>query len=243
MILYKRILNSVSVTLVAVFASVFLIGGTAYAQPVETNEVVVENPLLSGETQLEESRRKVTEKLDEMDRLVEEATTVKEKRDIMSKEVESLKTLIEDLNDQVEAKKAAEEAARIAEIRRQEAEEARVELASQTASLATPQPVYDSGNNTYTYGYCTWYVKTQRTDIPNGLGNANTWYYRYSGAKGTVPQVGAVATNTNPPLGHVAIVHSVNGDGTITIREMNGSAGWNVVGLRDVPASSYVYIY
>lgn len=94
--------------------------------------------------------------------------------------------------------------------------------------------------NSYSYGYCTWYAKEQRPDMPNNLGNADTWYWRYNGAKGSSPAVGAVAVATG--YMHVAIVTGVNGDGTITISEMNYQ-GWNVVSSRTTSASEFRYLY
>lgn len=104
---------------------------------------------------------------------------------------------------------------------------------------------YDAGN-TYGYGYCTWYVKNRRgSTIPNGLGNANTWYYRAQAngmAVGSTPKAGAVGTTTRGSLGHVVYVESVNSDGSINISEMNYQ-GWNVVSRRVAQASEFVYIY
>lgn len=103
-----------------------------------------------------------------------------------------------------------------------------------------------SGGNTYSYGYCTWYVKNMRgSSLPNGLGDANTWYVTAQGlgmATGTVPRKGAVGTTTAGGYGHVVFVESVNGDGTINISEMNYQ-GWNVVSRRVASASEFLYIY
>jgi surface antigen len=59
---------------------------------------------------------------------------------------------------------------------------------------------------------------------------------------GSTPRVGAVATTTAGGLGHVAIVESVNGDGTVRVSEMNYE-GWNIVSSRTANASSFLYIY
>lgn len=99
--------------------------------------------------------------------------------------------------------------------------------------------------NTYGYGYCTWFVKNKRPDLPNNLGNANTWYSRAAGmgyAVGSTPRAGAVGTTTRGDLGHVVYVERVNGDGTILISEMNYQ-GWNVASSRTANASEFVYIY
>lgn len=110
------------------------------------------------------------------------------------------------------------------------------------ASRATSQAVYrgSSSGNTYSYGYCTWYVKNMRPDLPNNLGNADTWVSR-AAAQGlptsSTPRVGAVGQQGM----HVVYVQSVNGDGTVTISEMN-FVGWNQVSTRTVPASHFMYI-
>lgn len=99
--------------------------------------------------------------------------------------------------------------------------------------------------NGYTYGYCTWYVKNKRPDIPNGLGNANTWLPRASAwgiPTGSAPAVGAVGWTDRGAEGHVVYVEAVNADGTIRISEMN-YAGWNVKSYRTVSASLFQYIY
>lgn len=102
------------------------------------------------------------------------------------------------------------------------------------------------GSNTYSYGYCTWYVKNRRgASLPNGLGNANTWYSRAAGmgmAVGSTPRAGAVGTTTRGALGHVVYVESVNGDGTINIWEMNAPT-WGKATYRTASASEFVYIY
>lgn len=98
-----------------------------------------------------------------------------------------------------------------------------------------------SSGNTYTYGYCTWYVKNKRPDLPNNLGNADTWVSRAAAQDiptGSAPRVGAVGQRGM----HVVYVERVNGDGTIFISEMNRE-GWNVVSTRTVPASYFHYIY
>jgi LysM repeat protein len=114
---------------------------------------------------------------------------------------------------------------------------------------ATPGVVpirnYDGGN-TYDYGYCTWYVKNRRgASLPNGLGNANTWYSRASGfgmSVGSEPRAGAVGTTTRGSLGHVVYVESVNADGTVNISEMNYK-GFGIQSSRTTSASEFVYIY
>lgn len=105
-------------------------------------------------------------------------------------------------------------------------------------------PTY--GNNGYDYGYCTWYVASQIA-VPSNWGNANTWAY-YAAMSGwtvsPVPQPGAIAQTAAGYAGHVAIVTSVNSNGTVTISEMNATAGWGRVDTRTVTTSSFEhYIY
>jgi len=111
-------------------------------------------------------------------------------------------------------------------------------------SLSSYTPVY--GGNGYAFGYCTWYVAT-RVNMPSNWGNANTWdnFAPLSGwTVSSTPRVGAIAqTDGSSYLGHVAYVESVNANGTVTISEMNGPAGWDRVDTRTVPVSSFRYIY
>lgn len=121
---------------------------------------------------------------------------------------------------------------------------ASVSLPTITPNVA-PRMSFD-GSNTYDYGYCTWYVKNRRgASLPNGLGNANTWYYRAAAsgmAVGSVPRPGAVGTTTAGSLGHVVYVESVNADGSINISEMNYK-GWGIQSSRTTSASEFLYIY
>lgn len=122
---------------------------------------------------------------------------------------------------------------------------AQVSLPAKTPGVVAAAPVYD-GSNTYDYGYCTWYVKNRRgASLPNGLGNANTWYSRAAGmgmAVGSTPRAGAVGTTTRGGLGHVVYVESVNADGTINISEMNYE-GFGIKSYRTTSAGEFVYIY
>ncbi len=98
-----------------------------------------------------------------------------------------------------------------------------------------------SAGNTYSRGYCTWYAKSRRPDLPNNLGNADTWVARAAAqgfATGSAPRAGAIGQQGM----HVVYVESVNGDDTVTISEMNYN-GWGVVNQRTVPASTFRYIY
>lgn len=115
-----------------------------------------------------------------------------------------------------------------------------------TSAPVTAKPITtttrgDSTGNGYVAGYCTWYVKNMRPDLPNNLGNAYSWYSRAASqgmAVGTTPQVGAAGQRGN----HVVYVESVNTDGTVTISEMNHK-GLYVKTVRTLPANYFRYIY
>jgi len=117
-------------------------------------------------------------------------------------------------------------------------------VAAPSAPQPTSQPSYteySSAGNTYYYGYCTYYAKSRRPDLPNNLGNADTWVARAAAqglATGSTPRVGAIGQQGM----HVVYVESVNSNGTVTISEMNFN-GWGVVSSRTVPAGSFMYIY
>lgn len=105
---------------------------------------------------------------------------------------------------------------------------------------ATPV-VQSSAGNTYSYGWCTWYVKSRKPNIPNSWGNAYQWIgnAQASGyATGSTPVAGAIGASG----GHVVYVESVSG-GNVNISEMAYAGGVGVVHYRTVPASSFYYIY
>lgn len=113
----------------------------------------------------------------------------------------------------------------------------------ESITLFAQQPINitASTSNTYTYGYCTWYVKNRRPDLSNNLGNASTWFYRAQAQgmlTGTAPKVGAIGQRRN----HVVYVENINHDGTITISEMNHRAV-GIKSTRTLPASYFRYIY
>lgn len=97
--------------------------------------------------------------------------------------------------------------------------------------------------NTYSPGYCTWFVASRRP-VPSGWGNARNWLAnaRAAGfATGSVPRVGAIAWTGAGAMGHVGLVTGVNGS-QATIAEMN-YAGFGVVSTRVANASEFQYIY
>jgi surface antigen len=101
---------------------------------------------------------------------------------------------------------------------------------------------FGGNGNTYYWGQCTWYVASKRY-VPNNWGNAISWYYnaQASGyATGSAPAVGAIGWER---MNHVVYVESVNGDGTVTISEMNYGGRPGVLHYRTEPIGRFLYIY
>jgi LysM repeat protein len=99
-----------------------------------------------------------------------------------------------------------------------------------------------SSNNSYSYGYCTWYVATRRY-VPPFLGNASQWpsnARRAGMSVGSSPVAGAagVARWGN----HVVYIERVDG-GTVYYTEMNGPAGWGRVNSGSASAGNFIYVY
>lgn len=104
---------------------------------------------------------------------------------------------------------------------------------------------YEKVGNSFPYGYCTYYVASQRP-IP-WRGNAGTWLSgarAFGYATGDTPQVGAIIVTSESSAGHVGIVTAVHGS-EITITEMNYH-GFGVISSRTIPTSygaikGYIY--
>lgn len=99
-----------------------------------------------------------------------------------------------------------------------------------------------SSGNTYYRGYCTWYAKEKRPDLPNMLGNGGQWTSNAAArgfSTGSTARAGAIAETP----GHVMYVEKVYGNGTMLISEMNGAAGFGNVGSRTVSTSGHSFIY
>ena len=161
--------------------------------------------------------------------------------------------------ERAEAKRAAQA---VAEAERAEQERLAAEQQAQQAQQAEQQnqpaasaPVNNASQNFagqtnhYLYGWCAWYAFEQRAalgkPVSNMWGDANNWAASASADGFTVsnsPSVGAIAqsyagSNGAGGSGHVAIVESIHGDGSITVSEMgwNGSVG--TATYRTIPAS------
>lgn len=123
-------------------------------------------------------------------------------------------------------------------------------------------PAY--GSNGYYLGFCTYYAAGRRAQlgnpVPSNLGDAYTWATRASSfgiPTGSAPKPGAVAVKHSGAPGHVAVVETVNDDGSFWISEMNssgqvsmtdsrGAGGWNRVDWKLIApggASSYSFVY
>lgn len=115
-----------------------------------------------------------------------------------------------------------------------------------TTTVAAAQPTYhaaSSAGNTYVAGTCTWYVKSRVPSLPNQLGNGGYGWLSaaaaFGYATGSSPAPGAIGVES----GHVVIVESVNGNGTVNISEMNYAGQVGVVHYRTTSASEFQYIY
>ncbi|MBQ3469703.1 LysM peptidoglycan-binding domain-containing protein [Candidatus Saccharibacteria bacterium] len=101
-------------------------------------------------------------------------------------------------------------------------------------------------------GQCTWYAWYYRqhvggTPLGKFFGNANAWASvlasRFRVDRN--PSVHAVFQTSSGYYGHVGVVTAVNGDGSITVREMNYAGAYVVTEAR-IPASqvhNYYYIH
>lgn len=112
-----------------------------------------------------------------------------------------------------------------------------------TSSVKSTVSYGSSAGNSYVWGTCTWYVKERKPGIPNRLGNGGYGWLSTATAAGyatgSTPAPGAIGVES----GHVVIIESVNGDGTVNISEMNYAGGVGVVHYRTTPASEFQYIY
>ena len=116
-------------------------------------------------------------------------------------------------------------------------------------AVASNNPLYTAqAGNRYSYGTCTWYAYNRRAQIGRPIGsfwgNASSWSYAAAsagfGVSRGVPGVGDVMQNGGG-YGHVAVVESVNPDGSIMVSEMNyygNGGGWNRISYRSLDAGA-----
>jgi surface antigen len=174
------------------------------------------------------------------DQQAQKLVEVKSAQDQAANVVLQTLTLRNQVSDQVLANRAG------TVLQQAQATQAGAAAAIVSRSGGAPVAFEAPGGNSFAYGYCTWYVANRR-NIP-WMGNAIDWWPNarpYGYAEGGVPAVGAVMVTRESPIGHVAYVESVNGDGSWTVSEMN-YAGWNVVDQRTiqpggVPLVGFIY--
>lgn len=126
-----------------------------------------------------------------------------------------------------------------------------VSITTDNSSFVKPRNSVPSGRssvsrsgNTYEPGQCVWHVKNLKPELPNNLGNADTWYARATAqgmATGTEAAVGAAGVRKAGM--HAVYVTAVHGDGTITISEMNYNYIPYSTRTRVANASDFYYIY
>ena len=164
----------------------------------------------------------------------QELQELERKKAELARKLEAETKTIEELKTKLEEKRAAAEAEkkRLAEIK--------------NMFVHVTRYAGNSAGNLYAPGNCTWYVKDRRPDLPNNLGNANTWYSNAAAMGwnvGSTPKKGAVGTTTAGWAGHVVYVEGVSLDGQyVTISEMNYRGLYNM-NTRTVHFSEFNYIY
>lgn len=183
--------------------------------------------------------------IDQQSNIIAEKST---KLKTVSKEIEGLENKKQTLMQRLESeKRAVDELSRKLTLKKEKAEAEKKRLAK-IKDMFVHVTLYasDSSGNLYTPGNCTWYAKSRRPDLPNNLGNANTWYSSAQSQGwnvGLTPKKGAIAASADGMLGHVAYVEGVSLDGQfVTISEMNYN-GLYSVNTRTVPYTDFRYIY
>jgi surface antigen len=204
----------------------FSITGVAHAEELP-------RPLRENDQIIQQQSDKVQEKAVLLENTSQQIEQLQTKKSTLEQQLTNEQKTIVDLKQKLADKKAAAEAekARLAEIK----------------AKFVHVVVYASGSsgNLYDAGYCTWYVKNRRPDLPNHLGDANMWYVNAQAAGfavGSQPKKGAVGTTTRGEYGHVVYVEGLNPDGSITISEMNYS-GLYSLRTRVTNPSEFSYIY
>jgi N-acetylmuramoyl-L-alanine amidase len=100
-----------------------------------------------------------------------------------------------------------------------------------------PMIVSSHGSDTFPFGQCTYYVASRR-DVTWG-GNAWAWFENANGLRpeGHVPVEGSIVVFHDGWFGHVALVDTVNPDGSFIVSEMNfwaNGGGWGRVDRRTI---------
>lgn len=191
-------------------------------------------PLSENEQLIQQQSQEVEQKATILQNTAQELQSLEQRKIELAQKLEAETKTIEELKQKLEEKRAAAEAER----KRLEEIKKMFVRVSRFAS--------DSAGNTYAPGNCTWYAKSRRPDLPNNLGNANTWYSRAAAQGwnvGSTPKKGAIGTTTAGWAGHVVYVEGVSLDGkTVTISEMN-YRGLYSMNTRTVHYTEFNYIY
>lgn len=191
-------------------------------------------PLSENEAFIQQQSQEVEQKATVLQTTTQEIQTLEQKKLELAQKLDIETKTIGELKQKVEEKRAAAEAEkkRLAEIKN---------MFVHISGYAS-----DSSGNTYAPGNCTWYAKSRRPDLPNSLGNANTWYARAAALGwnvGSTPKKGAIGTTTSGWAGHVVYVEGVSLDGKYaTISEMN-YGGLYSMNTRTVYYTEFNYIY
>jgi surface antigen len=200
-------------------------GGVAHAEEAP-------RPLAENDQIILQQSQQVEQKATVLQNTSQEIQTLELKKQSLSDQLKTEQKTIEDLKQKIADKKAAAEAEqkRLDEIK--------------NMFVHINRYADGSAGNLYTPGNCTWYVKNRRPDLPNNLGNADTWFYRaqaqgwnvgYTAKKGAAAQTKAGM--------HVVYIEGVSLDGsTVTLSEMN-VRGLYSMNTRTAPASDFLYIY
>lgn len=174
---------------------------------------VIEKPEIEKVAEEKEKiAEQVEEKSEKLEDTAEEIKSIETKAQTLASEIEAKRQEIEVLKQKVAEKNAGG---------RGGGDEGTVAVVEAPAAPVAPAPVY-AGPNTYEAGQCTWHVKNLKPNLPNGLGNADQWYWNAVAlglATGTEARPGAAAPRK---VGmHVVYVMEVYADGTMLVSEMN----------------------
>ncbi len=218
-------------SIVLSFVMVVMFSGSASAQSPA--------PLSENEQRIQEHSQMMQKKAFVLETTSKELEELEQKKTELAKTLEAEKKLIEELKAKIAEKKRieairAEEEARLA---------AFVQPSAPSYSPPTKRYAGNSAGNSYMAGQCTWHVKNLKPELPNMLGNADTWFYnaRAQGwPTGYEARAGAAA-QTKVGM-HVTYVLEVYGNETMLISEMN-YAGPYSQRTKVVNQNDYLYLY
>jgi len=225
--LSRRYFILVSTILFVLLANMFLFTGKASAQEQP-------RPLFENKKIILQQKEIVEQKEGILKNATTEISQLEGRKISLSLELGSIKKDVDELQEKLAERRV-----------RAEAERKRIEDL-RDMFVRVNRHADNSYGNTYTTGNCTWYAKSRRPDLPNNMGNANSWYQaaqQKGWNVGSTPKKGAIATTTDGWAGHVAYVEGVSLDGQyVTISEMN-YRGLYSMNTRTVHYTEFRYIY